>query len=123
MGSRNPDRVPISVWRARVETVADMQRERWQVISQCGACRLKMDVNLSTIARLRGPETSLWDRKAPCRRIGCHGEVSFLARVPGRFDYQPLAFHPPTPKLTLGQRAELAKAEKARRRPPPEDGA
>jgi hypothetical protein len=91
MGSRNLDRVPIREWRRKVETVADMLRERWDVVSKCQACGLMMQTNLRLVARVSGPETSLWNRKEPCRRLGCAGHVEFLARVPGRRDYQPLA--------------------------------
>jgi hypothetical protein len=83
MGTRNPDRVPLAYRRARCETVADMIDQGWDVISRCRKCELLMAVDLQTIARLRGPATSLWCRKARCRRIGCGGVVEFQAKAPG----------------------------------------
>ena len=67
-----------------------MRAAGWDVISKCHACGLMMAVNLRLVARVSGPVTSLWNRKEPCRRIGCGGFVDFLARVPPRGDYQQL---------------------------------
>jgi hypothetical protein len=83
MGRRNIDRVPISFYRSSVATVADMQRERWDIISKCSACGLMMAVDLGVLTRLTGPQTILWNRKQRCRRIGCQGYVEFQARQPG----------------------------------------
>jgi len=83
MGSRNPDRVPLSMRRARCETVADMRAERWDVLSKCRDCGLLMRVDLDLIIKVSGPRVSLWNRKARCRRIGCCGWVDFQARAPG----------------------------------------
>ena len=47
MGHRNPDRVPIAYRRARCETVAQMRRDHWDVISKCGTCGLIMRVDLA----------------------------------------------------------------------------
>jgi hypothetical protein len=70
MGHRNSDRVPIAYRRARCETVAQMRRDRWDIISRCEACGLIMRVDLTLIIRVRGPAVSLWNRKARCRRLG-----------------------------------------------------
>ncbi len=91
MGHRNPDRVPISIRRQRCETVAQMQRDHWDVISHCEKCGLSMVVDLALVARVTGPETSLWNRKNRCRRIGCQGWVEFQAKAPGMVMYEPLA--------------------------------
>jgi hypothetical protein len=102
MGMRNLDRIPMAEWRRKIETVADMDAARWEVISQCGACRLMMVVNLITIARLSGAETSLWNRKERCRRIGCNGVVRFLAKVPGTRAHRPLEADWPQGKAPMG---------------------
>jgi hypothetical protein len=91
MGHRNPDRVPLSYRRSRCETVADMLRERWDVISRCRACGLTMGVNLKHIARLSGSNVSLWNRTERCRRLGCTGLVDFLAKAPGMRSHDLLA--------------------------------
>lgn len=72
------------MWRGSVETVADMQRKGWEVITSCQKCGLAMVADLALIAREIGPETSLWNRSAPCRRIGCGGVVVFMGKPPGR---------------------------------------
>jgi hypothetical protein len=78
MGSRNPDRVPITMRRSRCETVAGMIGEHWDVISKCSTCGLIMQVDLALVARVKGAKTSLWGRKQRCRRLGCAGFVDFL---------------------------------------------
>lgn len=83
MGSRNPDRVPLAYRRRKCESVADMAAQRWDVISHCRKCELMMAVDLRMIARVRGPNFSLWNRKSRCRRIGCGGVVEFQAKAPG----------------------------------------
>lgn len=83
MGSRNPDRVPLSYRRRKCETVVDMIEQGWDVISTCRTCGLVMGVDLRTIAQVRGPAFSLWNRKSRCRRVGCGGVVEFQAKAPG----------------------------------------
>ncbi len=95
MGHRNPDRVPIAYRRARCETVAQMQRDRWDVISKCEKCGLIMRVDLALIIHVSGPAVSLWNRKARCRRLGCGGWVEFQARAPGMAYHEALAAPPP----------------------------
>jgi hypothetical protein len=90
MGQKNADRIPLSYRRARCETVEAMRRDGWDVISKCGGCGLVMQVDLALVARISGPETSLWNRKARCRRLGCTGVVEFQARVPGVAWHEPL---------------------------------
>jgi|SRR5580693_8103883 hypothetical protein len=97
MDSRNPDRLPISIRRQRCESVAQMQRDRWEVISCCEKCGLNMVVDLALVARVSGPDTSLWNRKARCRQIGCAGWVEFKAKAPGMNMYEPLSA--PDPRL------------------------
>jgi hypothetical protein len=91
MGHRNPDRVPISIRRQKCETVAEMARDRWEVISHCRHCGLIMTVNLRLVARVSGPKTSLWNRTSRCRRLGCTGVVDFQAKAPGMDSFDVLA--------------------------------
>jgi len=71
-----------------------MARDRWDVISICEKCGLVMRVNLGLIVRVSGPATSLWNRKARCRRVGCTGFVVFQARAPGMAMHEPLTAPP-----------------------------
>jgi hypothetical protein len=91
MGAKNRDRIPIASWRMTVETVADMERLHWDVISKCGACGLLMRVDLALIISTAAPTTSLWNRHARCKRIGCQGMVEFQARPPGASFYETLS--------------------------------
>jgi len=90
MGHRNPDRVPISYRRARCETVSDMLREGWDVISKCRTCGLMMGVDLALVAKVKGGKVSLWNRTQRCKRIGCTGTVDFMAKAPGMAFHEPL---------------------------------
>ena len=77
MGLRNYDRWSPEEWRRTAETVAQMHKARWDVLSYCRACHLTMRVDLALVERVSGPHTVLWNRKARCRRIGCDGVVEF----------------------------------------------
>jgi hypothetical protein len=83
MGSRNPDRISIQARRRQGETVADMMAAGWDVISECRTCGLMMQTDLDLIAWRSGAKTSLWNRKARCRRLHCNGFVVFKAKAPG----------------------------------------
>lgn len=91
MGHRNPDRVPLSHRRARCETVQQMIRDRWEVLAVCRVCRLELRVDLRTIAMVRGPGFSLWNRDSRCRRNGCRGVVEFRAKAPGMTAFERVA--------------------------------
>ena len=95
MGTKNRDRIPIAEWRRAVEAVADMQAKGWDVVTRCQACGLMMAVDLDLIAWRSGAKTSLWNRKARCRRIGCQGWVEFQGRPPGVRVYATLAADEP----------------------------
>ncbi|MDO8912275.1 MAG: hypothetical protein Q8N10_03190 [Phenylobacterium sp.] len=82
MGTRNPDRVPLHMRRAKCETVVQMIEQRWDVLSKCMSCSLIMQVDLRVIARVKGPTYSLWDRSARCKRLHCCGVVRFKAKSP-----------------------------------------
>ena len=90
MGSRNPDRVPLSARRSRAETVQQMHAEGWDVIAKCDYCRMMLRVDLRVIAKTRGPTFSLWNAKARCKVVGCTGWVTFMAHAPGLNGHQPL---------------------------------
>ena len=104
MGSRNPDRVPLSYRRRKCETVADMMGQGWDVLSLCERCQLQMVVDLPMIARVRGPGFSLWNRRSHCRRVGCGGVVRFKARAPGMSWHEELDAPWPDGKPPLGAR-------------------
>jgi hypothetical protein len=91
MGARNPDRIPIDEWRSGFETVAQMQKGGWKVISKCRTCGLTMAVDLDLIAWRSGANTSLWNRTARCRRLRCEGVVEFQAHIPRVPGYQALS--------------------------------
>ena len=82
MGFRNYDRWSAEDWRRTAETVAQMRRAGWDVISYCRTCHLTMKVDLAVIEALRGPQTVVWNRQAQCRRIGCDGVVEFRGKNP-----------------------------------------
>jgi hypothetical protein len=91
MGSKNLDRLPVAAWRMKYPTVAELARDRVDVISSCASCGLNMAVDLALVVRVSGASTSLWNRKAPCRRIGCSGFIEFRAKFRGTHIYQALA--------------------------------
>jgi hypothetical protein len=102
MGHRNPDRIPLSWRRTRCETVAEMAAARWDVLSKCRVCGLQMRVQLRVIATVSGPNTSLWNRRAPCRRLLCSGQVEFWAKAPGMASHEPLTAEWPDGKPPIG---------------------
>lgn len=91
MGQRNPDRYSMRERRPSAETLSRMIAGHWAVISSCRQCGLQMVVDLALLARLKGPNFSLWNRKAPCRRIGCPGFVVFRGKAPGMTGFEELA--------------------------------
>lgn len=90
MGGRNADRVPIQIRRSKCETVGAVHEAGWDVLSKCGSCGLIMRVDLLVVARVSGSQTSLWNRKARCRRVGCAGWVEFQARAPAMTSHEAL---------------------------------
>ena len=71
MGHPNPDRVPIFHRRSRSETVADMLRERWDVISRRQDCGLIMRTDLALVIRVSGdlerrvtPPANSWRKRS-----------------------------------------------------------
>jgi len=90
MGAPNPDRVPLSRRRRKCETVGQMIAEDWDVISICRTCGLAMKADLRLVALARGPDFSLWNRNARCRRLFCAGWVEFQAKAPGMTQHEAL---------------------------------
>jgi hypothetical protein len=89
MGSRNLDRVPMSAWRAKCETVGQMWRADWRYVrARCEACHAEFQIDLEKVIREKGPKTSLWNRRQACPREGCAGPVHFMVRIPGIHFYQ-----------------------------------
>ena len=99
MGAKNLDRIPVDAWRVRYPTVAELARDNVDVISSCQKCGLNMPVDLDLVAWRSGSATSLWNRKARCRRIGCIGFVVFQAKFRGTHVYQTLAADDREPDL------------------------
>jgi hypothetical protein len=73
-----------------IETVADFARDHVEVITDCPKCGLQMVVGLAMVARVSGPETSLWNRKPRCRKLGCGGRATLKAKLPGKGYYEAL---------------------------------
>jgi hypothetical protein len=91
MGAKNLNRIPVDAWRLKYPTVAELARDHVEVISSCRQCGLNMPVDLGLVAKVSGPATSLWNRTARCKRIGCSGWVDFKAKFRGLNIYQTLA--------------------------------
>jgi hypothetical protein len=111
MGHRNLDRIPMTEWRAKCETVGQMLRAGWRFVrARCETCRAEYQVDLEKVMRERGPAVSLWNRRQACPKQSCPGQVHFMVRIPGLHPYQQMAAPDPAtvPKrLTLGERAKL----------------
>ncbi len=90
MGSRNPDRVDMAIWRGGCETVGQMVERRWDVVSKCERCALQLHTDLRVIIKVKGPQVSLWNRRQRCRKLGCGGQVRFMAKPPGCTYYRDL---------------------------------
>jgi hypothetical protein len=90
MGHRNADRVSIIERRSKCETVTRMIAQRWDVITRCLRCGLIIQADLALISRVSGPDTSLWNRRPRCRKLGCGGRVQFQAKAPGMLWHEAL---------------------------------
>jgi hypothetical protein len=110
MGSRNLDRIPMSTWRAKCETVGEMWHAGWRhVRAQCETCRAEFAVDLQRVIREKGPKVSLWNRKQSCPKGGCPGPVRFMVRLPGLHPYQQMTAPEPSAaprRRTLAEWAE-----------------
>lgn len=90
MGARKPENIPLTERHHQGATVGLMIHHGWAVISVCRGCQLQMMVRLDWIARISGPHISLWNRRAPCRRLLCKGATEFHAMAPGMNRYEPM---------------------------------
>lgn len=93
MGTKSPENIPAVEWRRLAETVGEMIAHRWEVRSYCPACHTYLETELRFIVQTTGPDTSLWNRQARCRRrlhggaVPCNGRVRFEARPRQRVTY------------------------------------
>ena len=83
MGRRDPDRYTAADRQAAGRTVGAMRPNRWRVDTECDPWALSSPRKRGRIARERGPGFVLWGRRAPCRRMGCPGRVTFRVRPHG----------------------------------------
>ncbi len=90
MGSRHPDRVPMSVRRYKCESVSDMLKAQWDVHASCDRCRNLFRVNLRAVAQARGPGFSLWNRRQKCKLLNCAGWLTFMGKAPDMSWHQPI---------------------------------
>lgn len=70
----------------RFATVGAMAAERVEVRALCRKCGVMLRVSPGMLAAYYGPQFSLLKLTAPCRCVGCDGEVFFLAKGHGRFE-------------------------------------
>jgi hypothetical protein len=109
MGNRNLDRIPMTAWRAKFETVGEMWRADWRhVRARCETCRAEFQVDLEKVIRERGPKTSLWNRRQACPKANCAGRVHFMVRIPGLHFYRQMTAEDPTTATTRRTLAEWA---------------
>ena len=91
MGARNTDRVHISEYRSKANTISDMWKYNWRLRSVCEACGVQRQENLDAMIRLRGPGLVLWDKTGVCQRVldlgVCQGRLFFKATPPGSSGY------------------------------------
>ncbi|MDP3853602.1 hypothetical protein [Phenylobacterium sp.] len=88
MGSKNPDRVPLSARRHHGETVGLMRANKWKIRSDCPHCRVAVNISLDPIICMRGPLYSLWDRTMKCPNAACSGQARIAAIAPGMHKYE-----------------------------------
>ena len=103
MGAANPDRVPMIRWRGGCETVQQMIDDNWIVFSHCLRCRVKQHVNLHLVKAANGADFSLWNRRPPCKVVGCDGRVRFEGKAPAMSQARELAAEWPPDKPPKGQ--------------------
>jgi hypothetical protein len=107
MGSRNLDRITMTQWRQRCETVGQMLGLGWRdVRAACPDCHRHWPVDLDRVARSKGPAVSLWNRTQRCRSPQCPGAVRFEVKIPGTYRHQVMIAGDTTKVFTppLGER-------------------
>ncbi len=80
MGGRNPDYVGATINADASWTLAQLWGQRARVEARCGACGVRLKVDLDGLLRARGPDGSLWNKTPRCKVIGCAGRAAFWAR-------------------------------------------
>lgn len=106
MGGRNPDRIPIHEFRPAYETVERMAKAGWKLRTRCEQCRLELNLSWRVVILTLGPNYSLWNRKARCRKVMCSGKVVFLAQHHPRAHFDTLtAPEKYSPRPTFYERA------------------
>jgi hypothetical protein len=89
MGHRKSENWRAEEWRAAAPYVEAMIRFGWSVIAKCQKCGLTTHVDLRVIAKLKGSKYDLWNKTAPCKRVGCtDGVAHFQFRPPELTRYQ-----------------------------------
>lgn len=110
MGARNTDRVHISEYRSKANTISDMWKYNWRLRSVCEACGVQRQENLDAMIRLRGPGLVLWDKTGSCQRVltmgTCQGRLLFKAKPPGASGYDFLGNSPRRPASGPQSRGE-----------------
>jgi hypothetical protein len=102
MGRADPERWRAEQWRAAAPYAGAMLRFGWAVIATCGKCNLATNVDLRVIIALKGERYDLWNKTAPCKRVGCSGTANFSFKPPELTRFQPLSAE--WPKGFLGLR-------------------
>lgn len=107
VGSQNLNRVHMTAWRAKCETVGQMWRADWRFVrALCETCRAEFQVDLERVIREKGPKTSLWNRRQACPKDDCGGQVHFMVRIPGLHFYQQMTAEEPTRAIRRQMLAE-----------------
>lgn len=70
-------------WANVAYTVAEIRDRRWTVQAQCRTCEDRFRVRLDVVIQMRGPDSTLWGKHAPCPRVRCQGRVVFYVRPRG----------------------------------------
>lgn len=137
MGARNTDRVHISEYRSKADTIADMWKLNWRLRSVCESCGAQRQENLDAMIRLRGPALVLWHKTGVCQQIighggVCEGRLFYKAMPPGASGYGFLGDGPRPGRPSYGPQSrgkgryvtpeeiEPAAVTAARGPPPPE---
>jgi hypothetical protein len=84
-----------------VQTVGGMLRAGVLVRSRCASCSNVFDVDLPTLAQVKGRDFSLIDKEGQCRISACRGPLTFLFALSASDKLRPLvsgsSVEPPEP--------------------------
>lgn len=76
--------------RPAFETVERMAKAGWGLRTRCDKCRLELNLSWRVVIMVLGPNYSLWNRKARCRKVMCSGHTIFLGRHHPRAHWEAL---------------------------------